>query len=685
MARMTRIMRSSLDYYARSELDEHLSGEVWGRRYDGTSARLEDPNEGVGVLREELSEASGVRRRIAVLDLTFAAPKSVSVRWALGDATEAAQIETAHRESVARSLWYLRATDLRKLDHRGDPHGVIGLSYVAFTHRLSRDGDPHLHDHVVVMNAARFEDLGLRTLDLARLTRVLPMLEVVYRAELQRSLRRELGIELVGRQLGPLQIMGQSEALNATFSTRRETIMGASARFQSTARARQVAALATRPEKGTWSLEERRSRWRAMAEGISPTRVDRTKGAPYFRGEDLRAAGGVYMSPTPGHLHSEVGYRLLCDQERPVIEVVEAVSSSFGLTIVSEGGPQGLLAIRADQQARAREVTLPLEGAIQRRVLGRSEREERLLAARGMGVPYEGAVSGRVWLEVPAPERLAGSQIEQLVHARRIEGIGRISDLAAPGSTTDLQPSPLTIRLDPTREVSVFPSGQSQHEYLVVRLRSYLQDHDPSVALDLVVHGASRAWIAALHQSVFEGAQVVECTGKGRFALGEPVRITHAEGDTSGLVVGGGGKELLIKDREGVESSWALRDVLGIERTLIRHGRERAKYEWGIVEVATPSRSEFTTTMRYLELSDPLLRRDRLEELARADLAHLSPHGVIWARVMRTRTGVDRVLEHARSMDAQEAGVQLTGCGEDVRSYAVRPKRWIRDGIERGR
>ncbi|MGC8481755.1 MAG: hypothetical protein ACP5PJ_09415, partial [Acidimicrobiales bacterium] len=362
-----------------------------------------------------------------------------------------------------------------------------------------------------------------------------------------------------------------------------------------------------------------------------------------------------------------------------------AVSKSFGLMIVPEDGPQGLLAIRADEQARAWEVTLPLEGAIQRRVLGRSEREERLLAARGMGVPYEGVASGRVRLEVPAPERLAGSQIEQLIHARRIEGVGRISDLASTGSTPEVEPPRLTIRLDPTREVSVFPSGQSQHEYLVVRLRSYLRDHDPSIALDLVVHGASRAWIAALHQSVFAGADVVECTGKGRFALGEPVRITHAEGHTSGLVVGGGGKELSIRDREGVESSWELRDVIGIERTLIRHGRERAKHEWGVVEVATPGRSEFTTTTRYLELSDPLLRYDRLEELARSDLAHLSPHGIIWARVMRTRTGVDRVLEHARSMDTQEVGVQFVGRGEDVRFYGVRSNRWFRDGIERGR
>ncbi|MGC8481952.1 MAG: MobF family relaxase, partial [Acidimicrobiales bacterium] len=228
MARMTRIMRSSLEYYARSELDEPLSGELWGRRYDGTSVRLEDPDEGVRVLMEELSEASGVRRRIAVLDLTFAAPKSVSVRWGLGAASDATQIETAHRESVARALWYLRTTDLGKLDHQSNPHGVLGLAYVAFTHRLSRDGDPHLHDHVVVMNAARFEELGMRTLDLARVASVLPMLEVVYRAELQRSLRRELGIELVGRQLGSLQIMGQSEALTTAFSSRREAIMSAS-------------------------------------------------------------------------------------------------------------------------------------------------------------------------------------------------------------------------------------------------------------------------------------------------------------------------------------------------------------------------------------------------------------------------------------------------------------------------
>ncbi len=43
------------------------------------------------------------------IDVTFSAPKSVSVVWALGDPWQREQIEAAHARAVERSVGYLRS------------------------------------------------------------------------------------------------------------------------------------------------------------------------------------------------------------------------------------------------------------------------------------------------------------------------------------------------------------------------------------------------------------------------------------------------------------------------------------------------------------------------------------------------------------------------------------------------
>ncbi len=45
--------------------------------------------------------------------MTFSAPKSVSVVWALGDPWQREQIEAAHERAVQRSIDYLQASGCR--------------------------------------------------------------------------------------------------------------------------------------------------------------------------------------------------------------------------------------------------------------------------------------------------------------------------------------------------------------------------------------------------------------------------------------------------------------------------------------------------------------------------------------------------------------------------------------------
>ncbi len=93
-------------------------------------------------------------------DLTFCAPKSVSVLWGLGDRETSASVRVAHDLSFDAALRYLED---QACWSRRDTNGSVkmrrdGFVAAAFRHRTSRAGDPHLHTHVDAANATRSAD-----------------------------------------------------------------------------------------------------------------------------------------------------------------------------------------------------------------------------------------------------------------------------------------------------------------------------------------------------------------------------------------------------------------------------------------------------------------------------------------------------------------------------------------------
>ena len=132
-------------------------------------------------------------RRVPGFDLTFSVPKSVSVVYALGDPlvqrAVAEACETALSEALAwlerEACFVRRGTNNRKMAN--DPAGfgtrrMIGEGFVAarFSHRTSRAGDPHLHWHVLVANAAREIDGRWSALDATALYRAQCTVGVVF-------------------------------------------------------------------------------------------------------------------------------------------------------------------------------------------------------------------------------------------------------------------------------------------------------------------------------------------------------------------------------------------------------------------------------------------------------------------------------------------------------------------------
>jgi conjugative relaxase-like TrwC/TraI family protein len=99
------------------------------------------------------------------IDLTFSAPKSVSVVWALGaDAHHREEIEAAHTAAVEEAMSYLRETvDTVRRRRLGKviEEPAIDLVAAEFRHTTARGimagdaPDPQLHSHVVITSAVR--------------------------------------------------------------------------------------------------------------------------------------------------------------------------------------------------------------------------------------------------------------------------------------------------------------------------------------------------------------------------------------------------------------------------------------------------------------------------------------------------------------------------------------------------
>jgi conjugative relaxase-like TrwC/TraI family protein len=94
-------------------------------------------------------------RSVRAFDLTFSAPKSASVLWALGSDRVAEVVAGAHREAVEVALGFLEErAAVTRLQEGGLRRRVParGWAVAGFVHRTSREGDPQLHTHCLVPN-----------------------------------------------------------------------------------------------------------------------------------------------------------------------------------------------------------------------------------------------------------------------------------------------------------------------------------------------------------------------------------------------------------------------------------------------------------------------------------------------------------------------------------------------------
>ncbi|KGN40822.1 conjugal transfer protein [Knoellia aerolata DSM 18566] len=227
-------------------------------------------------------------KTVAGFDLTFSAPKSVSVAWALADDATRARIYASHRRALEAVIEYGESQVFATRLGKGGvvQEDIRGVVATAFDHWDSRSGDPQLHTHVVVLNRVQaVSDGKWRTLDSKALFRAAVGMSELYNGILADRLTADLGWtwtpEQRRRSAEPKwEVAGVSAELRDHFSQRTTAIEAAKDDLVTTFTAshgreptareviqlRQHATLTTREDKHLRPLRDLITDWRDRAE-----------------------------------------------------------------------------------------------------------------------------------------------------------------------------------------------------------------------------------------------------------------------------------------------------------------------------------------------------------------------------------------------------------------------------------
>jgi conjugative relaxase-like TrwC/TraI family protein len=197
-------------------------------------------------------------------DFAVNAPKSVSIMaLVMGDE----RIAAAHETAVTEALGYLEehATLRRRSDGEVVHESTGRLVYARFTEHASRELDPHLHTHIVIMNVTnRREGEHFVSLETRAMYTEQMVAGQVYRNELAHRIR-ELGYEVdFDPRRGLFEIRGVPKDLVNEMSQRAEQIDAHAKEHGLEGQApRRKSFYETRRAKARATLEDLRGQWTA--------------------------------------------------------------------------------------------------------------------------------------------------------------------------------------------------------------------------------------------------------------------------------------------------------------------------------------------------------------------------------------------------------------------------------------
>ena len=160
-------------------------------------------------------------------DLTFSAPKSVSILALVGKDDRLIQ---AHNKAVHTALKYIEKHYLHTRIYQDDKliKANTGSSIIAqFQHQVSRELDPQLHTHNLVINATNFNG-KYKSIEPKAIYQHTLHSGLIYRNALAKHVT-ELGYNIEAKDKGLFEIKDLNPAIIKQFSKRREQVLEAAA------------------------------------------------------------------------------------------------------------------------------------------------------------------------------------------------------------------------------------------------------------------------------------------------------------------------------------------------------------------------------------------------------------------------------------------------------------------------
>jgi conjugative relaxase-like TrwC/TraI family protein len=249
------------------------------------------------------------RTSVAAFDLTFSAPKSTSVVFALGGTDAAQTVVAAHTDAVAGSLAYLERHAITATRRSGPERAVLptnGALAAVFTHGVSRNGDPHIHSHVVLANLVHGSDGRWGACDRRGIAAHRTAAAAVYEAHLRANLTAALGLRWTGGPGRAMEVTGVGPDVLAEFSSRSADIRRYKGeRGVHSSRGARIAWAATRPTKGSGApYAELATQWQRTAHAVGSD-LEMVR-APIRRARatlDEHRFAGVIALPVHGGAH----------------------------------------------------------------------------------------------------------------------------------------------------------------------------------------------------------------------------------------------------------------------------------------------------------------------------------------------------------------------------------------------
>lgn len=233
-------------------------------------------------------------------DLTFSAPKSASVAWAMADPELRDAISRAQQTAVERAIRYAEDVGAfrQRSGHAGETKVIHGeIAAAAFEHASNRHAEPHLHTHCVVLNIA---ENGKRV-DFD--TRHVHAIGAAYRVELARELER-LGFAVERDRFG-FRLVGFPKDVETRLSSRAREIQELVEQTgKNSEKSKDVHALASRQEKADAPREAAFELARKVAQetGFDPRSLRELEAPPDDR-DFLREAFRDASTLTDHQLH----------------------------------------------------------------------------------------------------------------------------------------------------------------------------------------------------------------------------------------------------------------------------------------------------------------------------------------------------------------------------------------------